>query len=182
MTAARTGGDRAGDAAGDAVDDGEFLEIQRFLHREAALLDRRAYAEWFGLLTDDVRYVVAAQVSRPAEDGAMDNAIVDEDAASLKLRVDQIADPKLTRAENPPSLARRFVSNLRASYAAPPDSFVAETNLLVYRSRATLPDGGLYAGERRDVLRRVDGGLRIAQRRVRLDQTTLHGGSLSILL
>ena len=170
------------DRAGRPVSDSEFVEIQRFLYHEAALLDRRAYHEWFDLLTEDINYQIAAQVSRDAEDGVMEYTIVDAAAERLKLRVDQIADPKLTRAENPPSLARRFVSNFQANYAAPPDTFVVETNLLVYRSRATAPDGGFYIGERRDVLRRIDSTLRIARRHVRLDQTMLYDGSLSLLL
>jgi 3-phenylpropionate/cinnamic acid dioxygenase small subunit len=162
--------------------DGEYLEIQRFVHHEAALLDRRAYAEWFELLTEDIVYRVTTPVVRPAESGPLRHAIVDERAATLRLRVDQIADPRLTRAENPPTLMRRFVANLRATRAAPPDAFAVETNLLVYRQRATAPEGGLYVGERRDVLRRVDGKLRIARRDVDLDQSFLRDGALSTLL
>ena len=58
---------------------------------------------------------------------------------------------------------------------------MVEANLLVYRNRPNVPDGGLYAGERHDVLRRVDGELRLARRLVRLDQTILYGGPLSTL-
>jgi hypothetical protein len=58
---------------------------------------------------------------------------------------------------------------------------LVEANLLVYRNRPNVPDGGLYAGERHDVLRRVDGELRLARRLVRLDQTILFGGPLSTL-
>lgn len=168
--------------AGSPVSDGEYIEIQRFLHHEAALLDRRAYKSWFELLTDDIAYRITTQVVRPAEAGALRYAIVDEGADGLRLRVEQVSDPRLTRAENPPTLIRRFVSNLQASHAAPPDTFVAETNLLVYRQRATAPEGGLYVGERRDVLRRTDGKLRLAGRDVDLDQSFLRDGALSTLL
>lgn len=167
---------------GAPVSDGEFIEIQRFLIHEAALLDRRAYGGWYDLLTEDVQYRVTAQVARDAEDGNQEFAIVDEDAESLKLRVAQISDPRLTRAENPPSMTRRLVSNFQAFHAAPPDTYEAETNLLVWRNRGTAPDGGFYVGGRNDVLRRTKDGLRIARRHVRLDQTVLHDGSLSTLL
>ncbi len=38
------------DAKLSAVDDGLFVEIQRFLFREAALLDRRDYGAWLALI------------------------------------------------------------------------------------------------------------------------------------
>ncbi len=167
--------------ANDPVTDSEFIEIQRFLNYEAGLLDDRAYGEWFALLTDDIEYRISAQVARDAAAGIQENAILDEDAASLRMRVDQISNPKLTLAENPPSLTRRMVSNFHSHIAPPPDAFTVETNLLVYRSRGVAPEGGLYVGKRTDTLRRTDGGLRLARRHVRLDQTILYDGSLSIL-
>ena len=171
-----------GEAPARASDDAAFVEVLRFLHREAALLDGRDYAAWLGLLTGDIRYVVSARVSRPAEQGPLDYAIVDEDADTLGLRVRQISDPKLTWAENPATLTRRFVSNLEVEDAGAPNHHVAHSNLLVYRQRGTAPDGDFYAGRRRDVLRRVDGSLRIADRLVRLDHNVLFDGSLSVIL
>ncbi len=162
--------------------DRAFMEVQRFLNREAALLDRRDYAAWLDLLAEDVNYMVTARVSRPQESGPLDYAIVDEDADTLRLRVLQIGDPKLTRAENPPTLTRRFVANLEVETAAPPNDYVAHSNLLVYRQRATAPDGDFYAGRRRDMLRRAGGSLRIADRLVRLDHNLLFDGSLSVIL
>ena len=162
--------------------DAAFLEVQRFLHREAALLDRRDYMAWLDLLTEDVNYAVTARLSRPAESGPVDYAIVDEDAETLRLRVLQIGDPRLTRAENPPTLTRRFVSNLEVENADPPNDYAAHSNLLVYRQRGTAPDGDFYAGRRRDLLRRDGGSLRIADRLVRLDHNVLFDGSLSIVL
>ena len=157
-----------------------FSEIQRFLADEAELLDRRAFAEWFDLLTPDVSYRVAVHVARRTEDGAQMHDIIDEDRENLRLRVDQLANPRLTKAENPASLYRRLVTNIRADRTETADVFFVRTNLLVYKSRHG--GGDLYAGEREDTLRRVDGRLRIAARLVRLDQTVLRGGTLSTLL
>ncbi len=169
-------------APGTPVSDAEYIEVQRFMHREAALLDRRDFTTWLGLLTDDIAYRVSAQVARESEAGPEYYAIIDEDAESLGLRVSQLANPRLTRAENPPSLTRRFVSNLEAMHAAPPGSFAVATNLLVHRAPARAQETGLYVGERRDVLRRARGELFLAERHVRLDQTVLQEGSLSMLL
>jgi len=167
-------------AVGTAVSDADYIAILRFLHREAALLDRREFMAWLDLVTDDVGYVITMQVTRDAGAGAERYSIVDDDAAGLGLRVRQIADARLTIAENPPSLTRRFVTNLEAFHAAPPDTFAVTTNLLVHRARAG--ETGLYVGERHDVLRRVHGHLLLARREVHLDQTTLYDGSLSTLL
>ncbi|NQU69770.1 MAG: aromatic-ring-hydroxylating dioxygenase subunit beta [Rhodospirillales bacterium] len=159
-----------------------FLEIQRFLADEAALLDRWAYREWIALLTDDITYRVTTRLVRHREDGVQDHEIIDEDMNALRLRADQLADPKLTRAENPPSFYRRFISNIRADQGEHPDSFLVGANVLVYRNRPSNNDIEIYAGERLDVLRRVDGRIRIAERLVRLDQSVLDGGTLNTLL
>ena len=67
-----------------AVDDGLFIEIQRFLFREAGLLDRRDYSAWLSLATDDIRYRVTAAVARDAGTPSVDYAIIDENLMSLK--------------------------------------------------------------------------------------------------
>jgi 3-phenylpropionate/cinnamic acid dioxygenase small subunit len=58
----------------------------------------------------------------------------------------------------------------------------AHTNLFVYRSRTTLPEGGFHVGERCDLLRRDGGGLRLARREVRLDHTVAFGGPVTTLI
>jgi hypothetical protein len=60
--------------------------------------------------------------------------------------------------------------------------FSVGSSLLVYKNRLSTTTVELYAGERRDVLRRIDGRLRIAARVVRLDHAALSGGTLSALL
>jgi 3-phenylpropionate/cinnamic acid dioxygenase small subunit len=164
------------------VDDPTYLQIQRFLFREAALLDRRDYAGWLALTTEDVRYRVNAMVSRDAAAQAVDYAIIDEDLAGLKSRIDQISNPKLTRAENPPSMTRRVVSNIEAYDDASDGQFLVTSYLLAYRGRPSLPAGGFYVAERRDVLRRTAAGWRLAGRDVHLDQVMLFDGALSTLL
>src|SRR5881398_739457 len=39
-------------------------EVEQFLYREARLLDERRFHEWLELLTDDVRYWMAARTNR----------------------------------------------------------------------------------------------------------------------
>ena len=165
-----------------AVDTDTYIEIQRFMSEEAALLDRSAYAEWFALLTDDVSYRISNCLVRDRDEDTHDFPIVDEDREHLKLRVDQLSDPKLTKAENPASLHRRFVTNLRADYGDRQETFAVTTNLLVYKNRTSYAQVDLYAAERFDLLERKRGRLHIARRYVRLDQSVLVGGTLSTIL
>lgn len=168
--------------ARETVDAGRYVEIQRFLFREAYLLDKHDYGAWLALTTPDIHYCIKAAVARDAGASRVDYAIVDEDAVALKARIDQISNPRLTRAENPPSMTRRVVSNIEAYRSEAAEEFVVRSYLLAYRSRPSAPEGGYYVAEREDLLRSIDGEYRLARRLVRLDHTVLFDGSLSTLL
>jgi 3-phenylpropionate/cinnamic acid dioxygenase small subunit len=165
-----------------AVDDATYIEVQRFLFREAALLDGRDYGGWLALVTEDIRYRVNAIVPRDAGAKAVDYAIIDEDLVGLKSRIDQISNPRLTRAENPPSLTRRVVSNIEAYSGDPERHFLARSYLMAFRSRPSSPEGGFYVAERWDELRKTSAGWRLAKREVHLDHVVLRDGALSTLL
>jgi 3-phenylpropionate/cinnamic acid dioxygenase small subunit len=165
-----------------AVDDVLFIAIQRFLYGEAGLLDRRDYAGWLALLAPDIRYRVSAAVARDAGVEPVSYAIVDEGLSGLKSRVDQISNPRLTRAENPPSMTRRVVSNVEAFHSQQQDEFDVVSYLLAYRSRPSIPEGGFYVAVRNDVLRRGASGWQLASRSVHLDQAMIFDGALSTLL
>jgi len=162
------------------VSDAEYIEIQRFLHHEAALLDRRQFGEWLRVLTEDVRYRVAVYVMRDGTLGNVDHAIIDEDIVGLRSRVEQVSNPRLTRAENPAPLTRRFISNVQAA-RLDTHGYAVESNVLIYRTKTAVPQGGVYVGERRDVLVRLDGTLRIARRDVRLDHEIVFDGAISAI-
>src|SRR5215475_12534052 len=117
-----------------------FVEIQRFLFQEAALLDHRQYTDWLRLLDEDIHYRVTARVVRDAGADEIDYAIIEEYLVGLKSRIDQISNPRLTRAENPPSLTRRFVSNIEAYPAAAPGEFTTVSYVLAYRARRNAPE------------------------------------------
>lgn len=170
------------DVKSKTVDNDLFVEIQRFLFREAALLDRRDYAAWLSLMTEDVRYRVTAAVARDAGTEPVRYAIIDENLTALKSRIDQISNPRLTRAENPPSLTRRVVSNIDAYHAENQNEFSVISYLLAYRSRPSVPEGGFYVAVRQDILRRSDAIWRLAERNVELDHIMLFDGALSALL
>lgn len=170
------------DAKARAVNDALFVEIQRFLYREAGLLDCRDYSGWLSLVTQDIRYRVTAGVARDADAKPLNYAIVDEDFTGLKSRIDQISNPRLTRAENPPSMTRRVVSNVEAYHGEKQDEFDVVSYLLAYRNRPSAHEGGFYVALRHDTLRRGASGWTLAGRTAHLDQTLIFDGALSTLL
>ena len=163
-------------------DDAAFMEVLRFLHREAALLDRRDYPAWLGLLTADIRYAVTARVSRPG--GTRAARLRHRRRGRGHAAAARAADfgREAHQGRKPAHADAPLRLHLEVEDAVSPNHHVAYSNLLVYRQRGTAPDGDFYAGRRRDVLRRVDGSLRVADRLVRLDHNVLFDGSLSVIL
>ena len=83
-------------------------------------------------------------------------------------------------AEDPPSRTRHLIGNLEA---APRDNgeVEAKTAFLVYRSHLET-DHQLLSGCREDVLRKLEGGWRVARRTIILDANVLLDKNLSVFL
>jgi phthalate 3,4-dioxygenase subunit beta len=159
------------------------LAIEDFLYHEAEQLDDRNYEAWLALFTDDVRYTAPVRVTRksPAVDVVDDIGHFDETIQSLGLRVRRLRTD-VAWAEDPPSHTRRIVGNVRVQPTDDPDEFTVRSNLLLFRSRGDMGAHDLIAGERHDVIRRVDGEWRIASRRAVLDQSSLGTKNLGVFL
>jgi 3-phenylpropionate/cinnamic acid dioxygenase small subunit len=170
------------------------FEIERFYYREARLLDERRFKEWLDLLTDDITYTVPARhtaLVEPRRQGTEDMyapsrelsqpgepAFREENHLTLSLRVDR-AYKLNSWTDNPPPRTRRFVSNLEVEVGDGPASHRTYTNFLLVYSRHGC-DNYTYTGQRRDLLRRVDGALRIACREVILDWNVITAPSLGL--
>jgi 3-phenylpropionate/cinnamic acid dioxygenase small subunit len=178
------------------MQDATIREIEQFLYREARLLDNRQYHAWLDLFTDDVRYWMPVRTSRYAKisksvvlldeagydetDIAKEDeqAIMDEDKASLQIRVARL-DTGMAWAEDPPSLTRHFLSNIEVEAGDTPSEFRVFCNFIVYRSRGDHQQD-FYVGHRQDLLRRESGGkLQIARRKIVLDQNVLLAKNVS---
>jgi 3-phenylpropionate/cinnamic acid dioxygenase small subunit len=178
------------------MDDGITRDIERFLYREARLLDERRFHEWLELLTDDIRYWMGTRSNRyprsskaiaildPSryveEDVTGDDelAILDETKDTLKARVARL-DTGMAWAEDPPSRTRHFISNVDVEPGDSAAEFKVHANFIVYRSRAETEED-FYVGARQDLLRRVGGDWKIARRRLILDQNVLTAKNVSI--
>jgi 3-phenylpropionate/cinnamic acid dioxygenase small subunit len=175
-------------------------EVEQFLYREARLLDDRRFHEWLSLFTDDTSYrmtgrgnrypksskaIAILDPQRYAEDEAAQEdemALLDETRESLSARIARL-DTGMAWAEDPPSRTRHFVANIEVEPGDPKGEngdgeITVYSNFLVYRSRGET-EQDFYVGSRRDVLRRVEGAWKIAQRRLVLDQNVLTAKNIS---
>jgi PAH dioxygenase small subunit len=170
-------------STGTAVSAVLRLDAQDFLIAEAEVLDHRRFDEWLQLFTADATYVAPVRVTRSMSHPDVDERMsyFEENRASLGLRVRRLATD-VAWAEDPPSLTRRFVTNFRCTPGPGADEVTVVDNLLLYRSRGNGGTHDLISAERRTVLRPLDGELRIAARRILLDQATLGTKNLGIFL
>lgn len=159
--------------------------VTDLLHREAALLDSGELERWLTLLTPDVSYrmpVRATRYGRGAEEFSTRSFHFDDDLYSLTMRVKRL-QTRFAWAEDPPTRSRHMVTNVRVLDEDDATGELAVTsNVLLLRTRFDDGQTELLSGERRDRLRRVDGELRLAQRIVLLDQTTLAMSSITTFL
>ncbi len=152
-------------------------QVEDFLFREAALLDDWRLDEWVDLFTDDGRYVVPT-TDLPDGDPKRDLVFIDDDITRLRARAVRL-NSRHAHREYPWSRTRRFVSNVRVDETGDGELSVS-ANVLVYRFRAG--EGAPYVGSIDYILRRDNGGFRIAYRRAVLDLEALSWhGAVSII-
>ena len=160
-------------------------EIQDFLYREAELLDDRRYEEWLDLFAEDARYFMPMRRNVPRDEpereftreGADVNWF-DEGKDTLTRRVRQILTG-VHWAEEPPSRICHMVSNVQVMEENPDGEVLVKSRFLVYRNRVET-ETDFLVGKREDVLRRSDGGWRIARRKIVLDQSVLLAKNLTV--
>jgi 3-phenylpropionate/cinnamic acid dioxygenase small subunit len=103
----------------------------------------------------------------------------DEGKDTLTRRVKQILTG-IHWAEEPPSRICHMVSNVQVAAAdSASGEVVVKSRFLVYRNRVET-ETDFLVGKREDVLRRVNGGWKIARRRIVLDQNVLLAKNLTV--
>ena len=149
-------------------------EIERFLFREARLLDEGHYDEWLALFADDVRYWVPTRETTSSFEtsvaGDHDLALFDDDKDFLRARIQRLHSG-LAHAETPPSRTRRFISNIEIDQQAD-DEYDVGCNMLIYQTRLERTEI-VFVGRREDRLRKSNGSWQIARRKIVLDQTLI---------
>ena len=163
-------------------------DVEAFLYNEANLLDDRRYEDWLALLTDDVRYWVPmrrnvkfGELEREFTREGQDINWFDEGKQTLTQRVNQILTG-VHWAEEPLSRISHLVTNVEILEASPTAAEAQDVSLrcrfIIYRNRVET-ETDILVGRREDVLRRVESGWRIAQRKVLLDQNVLLAKNLT---
>ncbi|HTO10143.1 MAG TPA: 3-phenylpropionate/cinnamic acid dioxygenase subunit beta [Candidatus Binatia bacterium] len=157
--------------------------VQDFLYREAELLDERKYEEWLDLFTDDAHYFMPMRRNVPHDESereftraGADVNWFDEGKDTLTRRVAQIRTG-IHWAEEPPSRICHMVSNVQVLHASDTEVGV-KSRFLIYRNRVET-ETDVLVGKREDLLRRVNGGFKIARRRIVLDQSVLLAKNLT---
>jgi biphenyl 2,3-dioxygenase beta subunit len=160
------------------------FEAEEFLIREAALLDDRKLDEWLTLLTEDIHYWMPIRRTTTAKEidreftRPGDMALFDDDLRTLQLRVTRLSMGRAW-AEDPPSRTRRLITNLRVLNIEG-DEMLTTCNFQLYRTRLNSEEDS-WIGRREDLLRRVDGELRLARRHIFLEQTVILAQNMSNL-
>lgn len=161
------------------VGSAEYAQVLDWLYREAQLLDRADFVAWLALMTADIAYVMPTRSSVLPKDGTgfhPECGLFAENHASLTTRVKRLQTDQAW-AEQPRSRTRHFVSNVLLDRDAG-GAYHVTCSVLVTRVRSNRPVD-LFTAERRDVLRKQDGTLKLARREILLDQTVLESHNLS---
>ncbi len=163
-------------------------EIEDLFYSEADLLDGREYDRWLELLTEDIVYWMPMRknVSYSQRDKDItaedDIAWVHDDKETLRKRVKQI-QTGIHWADEPISRVSHVITNVRLteSISTLGEGTRARTTcrFLVYRNRLE-SETDILVGRREDTLTRIGGKLKIARRKIILDQSVLLAKNLTM--
>jgi 3-phenylpropionate/cinnamic acid dioxygenase small subunit len=137
-------------------------EIERFLYREARLMDEHRYQEWLSLWTDDAIYWVPC--SHDASDPTREVSIIYDNRDKLADRAIYLESGTVQDADSKP-LMRRVISNVETTRVSDTETEVS-SNFVLVEAR----DQGQYIWCGRSIhrLREQGGELKMAFKKVLL--------------
>lgn len=135
-------------------------DVTAFIYREARLQDEHHYDEWEALWTDDGVYWVPANGDGGDPERVM--SIIYDNRSRIALRIRQFHTGKRL-SQTPKSRLRRLVSNIEVTQDDGQTVCVG-CNVLIFESQTR---GDVLWGARTEyTLRRAEGGLRMARKKV----------------
>ena len=145
-------------------------EVTQFIYREARLQDDHAYDEWEALWSDDGVYWIP--VNGEGADPENEMSIVYDNRSRISLRIRQFHTGKRF-SQTPRSRLRRIVSNIEI-LESDGDQIRVTSNAMVFESNTR--GDTVWASRNEYKLRRVDGTLRMALKKVVLvnNETALY--------
>jgi 3-phenylpropionate/cinnamic acid dioxygenase small subunit len=138
-------------------------DVQQFVFREARLQDDHQYQAWESLWTDDGVYWIPA--NGDSSDPEREMSIVYDNRSRISLRVKQLLTGK-RHTQAPPSRLRRIVSNVEVLGTTDAGDIKVGANTMIFESN--LRDDTIWATRNEYALRRQDGDLRMAFKKVLL--------------
>ena len=145
----------------------EQFILEQFYFQEARLLDGRQYEQWFGLLTNDFRFIMPSRTN-PLVDNrmrgnermiAIENELEDEASDGSPIREENYFQMMIRAeraykinswAENPPARTRRIIGNIEV-VEREKSHWKVISNFHLHYSRPNTPSF-MYSGQRRDML------------------------------
>jgi 3-phenylpropionate/cinnamic acid dioxygenase small subunit len=139
-------------------------EVERFLFRQAEILDDKKWDAWMALFADDGKYWMPVSERDTTGDGVP--SIFYEDIDLMKVRIKRVTHPRAW-SQKPPHKTSHVVSNVVV------ESIDAKTGDAVVRSKFYMSEFRRdvtrhFAGKYRHHLRKTPAGYRIALQRVDL--------------
>lgn len=137
--------------------------VERFLYREARLLDDGDFQAWLDLFTDDAVYWVPRE--RGQQDPLSTASIIYENKAVLSMRMGRLMHPR-AYALDPQPHTTHLVGNIEVAAAEHAGMLMARAALVMVEYR----DGSkrVFSGRCEYRLRRTSNDFRIASKRVDL--------------
>jgi 3-phenylpropionate/cinnamic acid dioxygenase small subunit len=146
-----------------------YSEVERFLIREADLLDARRYEEWLALYDEDAWYWVPTHPA--ATDRRFATAHINDDHQLMQVRVQRLGQDN-AYTEQPPSRSVRIVRLVEVEPSkSGAEDYVAVSKLLMYEYRMRQfreDDQRTFGATVRHGLRKNGAGFRIAWKRIDL--------------
>lgn len=137
-------------------------DVTQFIYREARLQDEHRYDEWEALWTDDGVYWVPANGDGGDPEQVM--SIIYDNRSRIALRIRQYHTGKRF-SQTPQSRLRRLISNIEVMEEHG-DELSVGSNVLIFENQTR--GDVLWAARTEYRLRRVDGALRMARKKVNL--------------
>ena len=151
-------------------------EVESFVYREGYLQDRHEYDAWEALWTDDAVYWIPANGDEMDPEREM--SIIYDNRSRIALRIRQLHTGRRL-AQEPKSNLVRVISNVEVVNAAAGDIQV-RANAIIFESTARRDT--LWGTRCEYALRRVDGTLRMARKKVMLVNNSKALPTLSFLI
>lgn len=162
------------------LSDADHRDVIEFLHREARLADEARYAEWHALWTDDAVYWVPASTD-PHADPEKHLSHIYDNRARLDTRV-KLLQTGHRYSQEPASLMRRLISNVEVEEAVNGELVAASNFILAELSVQAKHEMHWWVGRTTHRLRRVDGVLKMSQKKVVLVNAAEPLPNLSFLI